>query len=83
MPRKKRWNWDEAVEGMRVVVVNLQNSETNNGIVSDVERSDKCREIDGRPIKSSKVVNVTISRDDGLEIIVERDNNNSKYQIAL
>lgn len=81
MLRKPQWNWDNAVEGMRVEVVNLYRSETNKGIVSDVKRSDKCRLIDGRPVKSSQVVSMTISCDDGSKIIAMKDN--SQYQITL
>lgn len=81
MLRKQQWNWDNAVEGMRVEVVNLHSSEINNGIVCDVKRSDKCRFIDGKPVKSSQVVSMTISCDDGLEIIAMKDN--IQYQITL
>lgn len=81
MPKKKQWNWDKAVEGMQVLVENHWNAKNINGVVRKIDKSSKCRMIDGRPVKSIQVASVTILCDDGQEIIAVRDNN--QYQVTL
>ena len=78
---KKQWEWNKAVQGMRVLVVDIRNVKTTNGVIKEIKRSNKRRMVDGRPIRSSQVASVTILCDDGSEIVAERDNH--QYQITL
>jgi len=79
---KKWWSWEKAVEGMQVLLVNLDDIQlTIKGVVTDVKRSNKTRMIDGKPVKSTNVDSVTILCSDGQEITVKR--NEPQYQIIL
>lgn len=81
MLRKKQWNWDKAVEGMRVLVEDLLNAKIYNGVVKEIERSNKCRMVDGKPVRSTHVGKVTILCDGVSEVVVARNSN--QYQITL
>ena len=76
---KKQWNWDNAAEGMRVMVKDLQKDEATNGVVKEIKRCNKGRMVDGKPIRSTHVDSVTILCDDGFEILAEKDT----HQITL
>lgn len=81
MLKKKRWNWDRAVEGMQVVAIDLQKAQSHEGIVSEVQKSDNFRMIDGKPIKNAQTASVMILCNDGTEIVVARDS--LQYQVEL
>lgn len=82
MLAKKWWSWEKAVEGMQVLLVNLDDIQlTAKGTVTDVKRSNKTRMVDGKPVKSTNVDSVTILCDDGQEITIKRSE--PQYQIIL
>ncbi len=83
MRKLRLWNWDRAIEGMRVQIVKLDNIQlVTEGIISDVKRSNGRLMIDGKPVQSQRVESVTVSCDDGQEITVTRASN-PQYQILL
>ncbi len=83
MQKRKLWNWDRAVKGMRVQLVNLSNIQlVTEGVISDVKRSNGRLMIDGKPVQSSNVKSVTVSCEDGQEITVTRAGD-PQYQIFL
>lgn len=76
------WFWDKAMEGTQVYLVDPNNIQSAiSGVVSNVERSNKYRLIDGKPVRSDRVVSVTIKCTDGKEITVAKGK--SPYQIML
>lgn len=79
----KIWSWDRATTGMRVIVARLDKFKSFNGTIVEVKKKDRCRMIDGKPVRSSKVVSVTVELDCGIEIEVIRGEKNPKYQIML
>lgn len=81
MPYKKQWDWDKATEGMRVLLEDLGNGDVTNGIVKEIKRSNKCRMVDGKPVRSTHVDSVTILCDDGSEIVAVKDM--CQYRVTL
>ena len=82
MPKREVWSWDKAVEGMQVFLVDPNNIQLAiSGSVSEVKRSNKCRMIDGKPVRSIQVVGVTVKCAEGKEITVTRSA--PQYQIIL
>ena len=78
----KFWSWDKAMEGMQVFLVDPKKIQLAiSGVVSDVKRSNKCQLIDGKPVKSTRVVSVTIECAEGEKMTVTRSN--PQYQIIL
>lgn len=75
------WSWDKAVEGMKVVLVDVDNVQhTLDGVITEVRRNKRCRWIDGKPIKSTGIASVTIQCSNGEEVTVTRIN--PQYQIV-
>lgn len=78
----KVWSWDKAVEGTQVYLVKPDNIQSpTRGVVGEIKRSNRCRMVDGKPIKSTRVVSVIIECNDGKRIEVIRAN--PQYQIIL
>lgn len=74
MRQSKYWNWDKATEGMQAYLVHGIRESVIMGTVVDVKKSDMCRMVDGKPVKSTRVVSVTFECDDAERIEVERAN---------
>ena len=84
MRKWKFWSWDQARRGKKVALVDIQNiRNVLNGTIVSIERNKRCLIIDGKPVRSTGVNNVTVECENGERIKLIREDPNPKYQIVL